>query len=215
MLHMDHKKSFEYLAVLNEQNKDLRSYYNEIINFKKEHFIPAVNFDVALFLHMITSIIKPKRILEIGFGSGASSMFLHKGYPHIDTFISLERDENRYNRGKDLLKKNNITNIQLKHIDAFTYLKSPAPEFDLIFLDAVKREYYQYISPLKYFIKNQGILICDNILFNGKVTDTKIDKKYQDGVKYLKLFNKTISEDKSFETTFFHIGDGISFSIKK
>lgn len=212
---MLNEKIYEYLSELNLNNKDLKNYYNEITNFQKVHFIPAVSFDVALFLHAIISIIKPKRVLEIGFGSGVSSLFMQKGYTNIETFISLEKDENRYNRGLKLLDKYKIKNITLKNMDAFIYLKSMAPKFDLIFLDAVKREYYQYISPIKYVIKDHGFLIADNILFNGKVVESKIDKKYQNGIKFLKLFNKMISEDNTFDTMFFPIGDGISFSIKK
>lgn len=212
---MDHKKIIEYICELNQKNKDLYILYKEILNYKKDHFIPAVDFETALFLKFITSIIKPKRILEIGFGSGVSAIFTHMGNPGVETFISLERDENRFNRGIDLLKKYRINNINIKNIDAFTYLKSMAPDFDFIFLDAQKRDYHQYLSHLKYIIKNQGIFICDNISFNGKVVESNLDKKYKDGVKYIKIFNKMIVEDNSFETIFIPIGDGISFSIRK
>ena len=211
---MDYKKIFTYINFLNSNNLKLKDYYKEIINFENVHFIPAVTLETALFLKWISNLLQPKNILEIGFGNGVSSIFIFKGLDKIFNFFSLERDNNRYQRGLKLLKKYKINSIQLMKKDAFNFLKYTTQHFDLIFLDAVKSEYHKYIPLIKPILNLNGILICDNILFGGKVVSDKIDKKYENGVKYMKLFNKMISEDKDFNTFFLTIGDGVSISIK-
>ena len=132
----------------------------------------------------------------------------------VVNFISLERDNNRYQRGIKLLKKHKITTINLIKKDAFDFLETNCQKFDFIFLDAVKRDYYDYLIPLKDILNQNGILICDNVLFGGKVLNEKNDDKYKDGVRLMRLFNKTIAEDQSLSTMFLPIGDGLSISIK-
>jgi len=195
-------------------DSQLNSYYDEIINFKNESYIPAVRLDTALFLKWIVSLYKPKNILEIGFGSGVSTVFIHNGFKNYENLISLERDTYRYERGLLLLKKYKYSTIKLLKIDAFNFFEENNIKFDFIFLDAVKREYYLYIEPVKKILNIGGILITDNILFNGKVFEENIDKKYINGVKYLKLFNHNIFNDKKLNTIFLMIGDGLSLSIR-
>jgi len=207
----------DYLDNLNKNNL-FYDFYNEILSFENIHFIPAVRFETALFLYNTTFLNKPLTILEIGFGSGVSSFFINKGL--IDSkimpnsFISLERDNNRFNRGKRLIEKYNYKNIELLNIDAFYFLSQCKNGFDFIFLDAVKREYIQYLEKLKTILNKNGILICDNILFNGKIVEENISPKYKNGVTLLKEFNDTICKDKELNTFFYNIGDGLSLSIK-
>lgn len=204
----------DYLYKLNNNNKDT-SFYNLVIEFEKEHFIPAVRLDTAFFLSLIVSSLKPKNILEIGFGSGVSALFMTKFYSDYNLFVSLERDNNRFKRGVKLLEKLNKKKITLLKENAFDYLKNTKIKFDFVFLDAVKREYIDYIEPIIKILNKGSILVCDNIFFNNKVTSKNLEKKYKDGVKLLEIFNNKIATDSRLNTSFFNIGDGISVSIVK
>lgn len=205
----------EYLNSLNLNNKPLSELFDKIKNFQNKHFIPLVSFEVASFLYMISSLQKPLNVLEIGFGSGASGIFILKGFPETKRFISLEKDKNRFERGLELLKNLKLENkIELIKADAFEYLIKNEETFDFIFLDAVKREYRDYLEPLKKILNYSGVLICDNILFNSRVVQEKPEKKYESGVKNLKQFNNELAEDIIFNTLFLNIGDGLSISIK-
>lgn len=212
---MDLEKVFSYLDLLNNNNEELLKYFNEIIDFEKTHFIPAVRFEMALFLRFICGILQPEKILEIGFGAGASALFMDDQLKRNRLFITLERDVNRCNRGQSLLTHYNKTRISLLHKNAFDFLDENVEKFDLIFLDGVKREYINYIDPLKKAVSDKGIIICDNILFNGKVVENALEKRYKNGVELLKRFNSTIANDPELETMFLNIGDGISLSYKK
>lgn len=205
-----------YFFSLNIVDKSLIELYEKTREFDDKYFIPAVSIEVAFFLNWIAFFKKPKKVLEIGFGSGVSSIFIYNGFPEINEFISLEKDNNRFVRGKELLKKQKKSEkINLLKIDAFEFLQNNKEFFDLIFLDAVKREYLIYLDLLKKFLNNNGILICDNILFNGRVVQDKLEEKYLNGVSYLKKFNKKLVDEKELETIFLNIGDGLSISVKK
>lgn len=210
---MNYIEIFKYISNLNSTD-ELKNLYSDIINFQNEHFIPAVTYEIAVFLKWITSILKPEKILEIGFGAGASSFFIYNGYKESSLFITLEKDLNRYNRGMNLLNKYNNNSIKLLNNDAFVFLEENAKNFDFIFLDAVKREYIIYYDKLKSILNHNGILICDNILFGGKVVENEIEKKYLTGVGLLKEFNNMLQNDESLNTIFLPIGDGLSCSVK-
>lgn len=212
---MDLEKVFSYLDLLNNNNDELLKYFNDILEFERTHFIPAVRFEMALFLRFICGILQPEKILEIGFGAGASTLFMDDQLKRNRLFITLERDINRSNRGQSLLKHFNKGHINLLHKNAFDFLEESNEKFDLIFLDGVKREYINYIKPLKKAVSDRGIIICDNILFNGKVVEGELERRYKNGVELLRKFNSMITKDPELETMFLNIGDGISLSYKK
>ena len=212
---MNYNKVFSFFSNLNTHNTDQKAFYKEINDFNNVHFIPAVSLEVANFLKWITYLIKPKKILEIGFGSGTSALFIHKGFNKYKKFYSLERDKNRYFRGIELFKKLNINSINLKYFNSFDFFKINKDKFDLIFLDGIKREYYLHIDPVKKKLNKNGLFICDNVLFGGKILENKVENKYKKGVKYINLFIEILLNDLSFNTYFLPIGDGLSISIKK
>lgn len=212
---MNYRNYYNFFSSQNAENKDLDAFYKEINEFQNVHYIPSVSLEVANFLKWISSFKKPKKILEIGFGSGTSALFIHKGYDRHKKFFSLELDKNRYLRGLELLKYYNIDSIDLILKKSFEFLKKNRIKFDLIFLDGMKREYYLHIEPFKKIMNKNGILICDNILFGGRILEKNVDNKYKNGVKYMRLFNEMIFKEKSFDTFFLPIGDGISISLKK
>ncbi|HPO49113.1 MAG TPA: class I SAM-dependent methyltransferase [Spirochaetota bacterium] len=212
---MDYEKIVDYLSVLNSNNKEDRIFYDDILDFKNVHFIPAVRFDVAIFLNLISNIAKPKKILEIGFGSGVSSVFIGKDLKNIERFVSLEKDENRYNRGLELFENFNIDYIDLQFKNSFDFFEDNNEKFDYIFLDAEKTKYDVYIPLIKDALNKGGVLIGDNIIFSGRVVEGNPEKKYVKGVSSIKKYNLELSSDGDFKTLFLNIGDGISLSLKK
>lgn len=199
---------------------ELNKFYDDILNYEMTHYIPGLQFESCLFLMQIVKLFKPKRILEIGFGAGVSTLFIDKSLSYQpEEFTTLERDINRCIRGKSVLEHYNKPYINLKHANALKYLETNeiAENFDFIFLDAVKREYIEYKELLKKALKPGGVLVCDNIFFNGKVVenDDDIDHRYKQGVALLRKFNNELLNDTDFFTFFNNVGDGISVSIKK
>ncbi len=203
-----------YLNSLNGSQNNLLKLYDQILKFDNKYYIPAVKKDTSQLLFWLSSLKKADNILEIGFGSGISAISIYYGYKDFKKFISLERDNNRYVRGRQLFKMLKIKNIELIKIDAFDYFKENSDKYDLVFLDAVKKDYILYLDLLKERIIDGGLLICDNILFGNRVVKDNIEEKYKASVLKLKEFNEKLSLDKNFKTLFMSAGDGLSVSIK-
>jgi predicted O-methyltransferase YrrM len=214
-VNMDLEAITEYCENLNTENDDCYMFYKQIIEYDTTHMIPAVRYSTALLLSIITAMHRPASILEIGFGSGASSLFMHRGYSEYDTFLSFERDNNRWKRGKSLLRDLGIDTIQIVKRDALPFIQEYDSHFDMVFMDGVKREYLLFLEPLTAIINKGGILVTDNILYNGKVTERKIESKYREGVALLKAYNSELSGNRQFNTVFLAGDDGLAVSIKK
>ncbi len=207
----------EYISKL--EDKSYRRDYERIISLQNEHFIPAVRFDTAMFLMQTAAMRQPKNVLEIGFGSGASSVFIRHGLQNVAGYriTTLERDNNRYVRGKALLEHLCIQDIELVKCDAFDWLHNCDAEFDYIFLDAVKRDYIGYLPFIKKILGKNGILIVDNTFFNDKVLRPidELEEKYRSGVGLLDQFNRTLAGDGDFVIMMYNIGDGMTIAIKR
>ena len=204
---LTHEKTLEYIKNLN-QSMDNLEWENLYQNALKKN-IPVVRKETAQLLYFLVKIKAPKNILEIGTGSGYSSLWIHKGMPEGAHFTTLERDNNRYNDALELFK--DYSEIELIKTDAFSFLKETLQLFDFIFLDSQKRDYIDFLPIFENKISPGGLLVADNFLLNGKIIDLPDEDKvkYQGGVGLLNQFNQEISKHPGFETLFLSLEDGV------
>ena len=96
--------------------------------------------------------------------------------------------------------------------DAIKIIPKLKDKYDLIFLDADKKNYLNYLDLLIPLLRKKGLLVSDNVLWNGKVINTNDNKDLETEV--LKKFNQQLSNHKNLETVLLPIRDGISLSVK-
>ncbi|KWZ99898.1 MAG: O-methyltransferase [Anaerococcus sp.] len=185
----------------------------EIRNYGIENNIPIMKKESKEFLKTIISIIKPKNILEIGTAIGYSSLLFSK-YSNAK-ITTIEKSSKMADIAKANFKKYN-KEINLINMDAKKALSNINQGFDFVFIDANKSQYEYYFNKSLELLNKNGVIVCDNILFRGEITnDDIVNRRHITMVKNLRKFLSHITNLDDYVTSIIPIGDGISLSTRR
>jgi predicted O-methyltransferase YrrM len=165
-------------------------------------------------LSLISKLVKPLHILEIGTFTGYSALCLAEGLQDGGTLITLERNPEMEEAASRFFTKSTY-NQQIKLVvgDATAIIPSLETSFDLVFIDADKSEYLTYYHAVIEKVKPGGILLADNVLWGGKVLSPP--KNPDSELKGIQDFNAYVRSDARVESLLLPIRDGISVIRKK
>ena len=161
-------------------------------------------------LSLLSKIIRPKRILEIGTYTGYGTICLAEGLTDDGKIITIDKNEEIIDFQNKYFEKSGYREriIQLNG-EALDIIETLSDKFDIVFLDADKENYIEYYKSISNKLVKGGILISDNVLWSGKVLEeTSNDLE----TNILKRFNRLLKNDKKFETIIIPIRDGVSIS---
>ena len=188
--------------------KELRAYTS------KEHSQSAhlqISPDQSEFLKIIIRIGNYKNILELGTYLGYSTLGM--ALATSGSILTIDKDDRFIEKAKSFWEKSNVSHkikfIQGTAIDEIE--KLPQTSFDMIFVDADKTNNIKYYEKCKSLLTDNGILIFDNVLWKGKVSEETDDSK---AIK-IKEFNSYVKSDNYFEISLISIGDGMMLCKKK
>jgi predicted O-methyltransferase YrrM len=189
----------------------------------RREYIPILDLEATSFLQVLLRLVRPKRILEIGTAIGYSSILMAETVKDAQ-IVTIERDEERSREARKWIERSGYEKrIQLEVGDALEILqtyqendKSQQSTFDFIFLDAAKGQYMKFFDLLLPLLSAQGVLLSDNVLFQGYVyQEGKIKHKLRTMVNRLREYNTHIAFHPKLDTTFIPLGDGMALSIRK
>ena len=164
------------------------------------------------FLSMISKLMQPQRVLEIGTFTGYSVLCLTEGVVDGGLLYAIEgNDELAYIIEKYIETSGFKEKIKLLIGDALKIIPKLDEVFDLVFIDAGKRDYPTYWDLIIDKTRSGGLIIADNVLWSGKVVEEKKDIDTQ----ILDDFNKKVLADERVECLLLPLRDGLMMAIKK
>jgi len=165
------------------------------------------------FLEMLSHLIHPKKILEIGTFMGYSALCLAKGLQHDGRLHTIELREKDAEIAAANFSRANVSDKIILHVgNALNIIPTLQEIWDLVFIDADKVNYTAYYKLVLPAMRSGGLIIADNVLFHGEVLEKEI--KGKNGLA-IHAFNKMIKEDESVEKLLLTVRDGLSLIRKK
>lgn len=183
---------------------------SDLKQFAKDNHVPIIQDGGLDFLLKTIKKINAKDILELGsaIGYSAISMARLSDDIHIDT---IERDQKMYEEALKNVKDAALNDqITLNFMDIRDYV--PSKKYDLIFVDAAKGQYYNYLNQFIDYMKEDGVMFFDNMVFHGltKDPDAIKNRNTRSLVKKINKFKELVKEDSRFDIILYEdIGDGI------
>ncbi|MCI9233006.1 MAG: O-methyltransferase [Bacilli bacterium] len=192
----------------------VRILIEEMEAYAKENNVPIMLSDGISFLENYIREHHVKKILELGTAIGYSAIRMALISKDIQV-ITIERDNERYQKAIENIKKTNLENqICVFNQDIMDF--ETKEEFDLIFIDAAKSQYIKFFEKFSPNLVKGGTIISDNLNFHGYTKqETRIESKnLRQMVGKIRNYIEFLKENKKFETIFLELGDGIGISVK-
>ncbi len=165
-------------------------------------------------LSMVSKLVQPKVILEIGTYTGYSALCMAEGMAAGGKLHTIDKNEELYDFQKKYFEKSEYGNQIVQHVgNALEIIPTLDEKFDLVFIDADKSNYTNYFNLVVDKMNSGGVILSDNVLWSGKVV-ASLDPKDID-TKALLAYNKYVNEDPRVETVLLPIRDGLTISRVK
>ncbi len=159
-------------------------------------------------LAMLSHMIRPQRVLEIGTFTGYSALCLAEGLAPGGKIITIDKNEELESMARRYFAKSDYEQaIDFYVADAMELIPTIEGPFDLVFIDADKINYYNYFKLVLGKVRPGGFIVADNVLWSGKVIET--GKKTDSDTQALRDFNRLVHADDRVEKVLFPIRDGL------
>lgn len=163
-------------------------------------------------LEMISYMIKPRRILEIGTFTGYSALCLAKGLTDDGQLHTIDIREDDVKLARSYFDKSSYASKIISHTgNAASIIPELNEQWDLIFIDADKPAYIEYFNLVFPRLRQNGFILADNVFFHGQVLEQEVKGKSAKGIE---AFNKFVNERTDIEKVMLTVRDGL-YLIRK
>lgn len=182
-----------------------------------DSFVPIIRKEMQSFLKLLLAMQKPKRILEVGTAVGFSAILMAEYNPYPCEIVTIENYEKRIPIARENFvragKENQITLIEG---DATEVLKTLEEPFDMIFMDAAKGQYINFMPDILRLLKKDGVLVSDNVLQDGDIIESHfvVTRRNRTIHKRMREYLYELTHRDDLITAVLPIGDGITVSTK-
>lgn len=187
-----------------------------------EDGVPIIRRSSQSLLKFLLESHKPKRILEVGAAVGFSAIFMATYGPGDVHITTIENYEKRIVKAHENIASagmaDKITLIEADALKTLTELsEDDSNVYDMIFVDAAKAQYINYLPYVKKMLVQGGILVSDNVLFDGDIVQSRYAVRRRDRTIHARMreYLRTLCDDADMVTTVLPIGDGMTLSVKR
>ena len=163
-------------------------------------------------LALLVRLLQARRVLEVGTFTGYASLWMAQALPNGGLLHTIDRNEELADRVRGYFDESDVGNrIIYHHGDAREVLPTLDETFDLVFIDADKENYGHYYQLIVDKVRENGLIVVDNVLWGGKVIDEKPDRK----TRAIREFNDYVHRDPRVANVLLPLRDGLMILIKQ
>jgi len=202
---------------INTLNKELPKQLLDIEKEALKDYVPIIKKPTQNIIRFIITKNKPKSILEVGTAVGFSSLLMSEFMPDNAHITTIEKMPSRIKKAKENIKKcKKEDKITVLEGDATDILCNLDGRYDIIFLDAAKGQYINFLEDIIKRLNKGGILISDNVLQDGDVAESRygVTRRNRTIHSRMREYLYMITHMEELETVVLPIGDGVTISTK-
>jgi len=198
----------EYLDHLHQQSDPLLA---EMEAYAAEHRVPIADREVALFLEITARTTGARKALEIGMAIGYSVVHLARGMGEQSLVVTIEPSEEMIRAASGYLERADLmSRVRIERGKALDVMPNLNETFDLLYIDALKEEYSQYLDLGLPRLRTGGVVIVDNLLWGGRVAGDDNDTS----TVALRKFNPYFINHPQLRAEVLSVGDGLGYAVK-
>ena len=198
----------KYLDELLTQNDPLLT---EMEAYAAEHSVPIADREVARFVEITARISGARKALEIGMAIGYTVVHLARGMGENSIVVTIEPNAEMIRAATDYLKRAGVLDrVEIERGKALEVMPHLEETFDLLFIDALKEEYLQYLDLGLERLRSGGVVIVDNLLWGGKVATGDTESS----TVALREFNQYFTNHPQLIAEVLPVGDGLGYAVK-
>lgn len=202
----------EYLERLLPQTDPL---LREMEEYGGQHNVPSADREVATFVEITARSIKAKRALEIGMAIGYTTTHLARAVGENGLVVTIDPNDAMITAAEGYLERAGLRErVRIERGKALDVIPHLRETFDLIFIDAVKEEYTDYLKLSLPRLRTGGVVIVDNLLWGGQVAGEIRSLDQESSTHALREFNSYFVNHPKLRAEVLSVGDGLGYSVK-
>ncbi|HAF14445.1 MAG TPA: O-methyltransferase [Blastocatellia bacterium] len=202
----------EYLEQLMPQTDPL---LRELEEYGAQHGVPSADREVALFVEITARAIKAKRALEIGMAIGYTSIHLARAVGDDGLVVTIDPSDEMIKAADGYMKRAGLRDrVRIERGKALDVIPRLKETFDLLFIDALKEEYADYLKLALPKLRGGGVVIVDNLLWGGQVAGEIRSADQESSTNALREFNKYFVNHPKLRAEILSVGDGLGYAVK-
>lgn len=187
----------------------------EMEAYAAEHRVPIADREVATFLEITARAIGARKVLEIGMAIGYSVLHLARGMGEGGVVVTIEPSDEMINASRAYLARVGfLDRVRIEHGKALDVMPNLQDTFDLVFIDAVKQEYVQYLDLALSRLRIAGVVVVDNLLWGGQVAGDIRSADQKESTEALREFNEQFVNHPRLRSEILSVGDGLGYAVK-